>query len=256
MDVRPGGPRRYELKYTIPEQLARAIRDHIQPLFSPDPHATADDGRYVVNSLYLDTPGLRFYYDTKFRKLTRLKLRVRYYGTYPDRQLFLEAKHRHDTVLWKRRRPIPAAQWPGVLQVARSEQTPPTIVDMPETFEELTHLYAAAPVLRVRYSREAYVSDTDEYGRITFDRSLRYRLAPGSTEIEGSDEDMVGFDDPVTAQWDDSPVILEIKTKTFVPSWAIAIIRRFSLVQRGFSKYCYAIDRYLEDGRSVDELAL
>ncbi len=35
----------------------------------------------------------------------------------------------------------------------------------------------------------------------------------------------------------------EVKTATLVPVWAQALVQRFGLVQGGFSKYCYALDR-------------
>ena len=250
------GLQRYELKYTVPESLARAIRDYIQPLFSLDPHASPQQRGYMVNNVYLDTPGLRFYYDTKFRKLTRFKPRARYYGPQPDQLVVLEVKHRHNTISWKRRRQISVDEWPGVLDVSKSERTSPSFIDLPKTFEEVNHLYSTTPVLHVRYFREAYVSDIDAYGRITFDRALRYRLAHGSYEIGGRDDDMIYYDDPITAQWEDSPVVLEIKTQIFVPFWAVDLIRRFSLVQRGYSKYCYAIDQCLESGYDATQLAL
>ena len=248
--------RRCEMKYTVPESLALAIRDYIQPLFSLDKHASPEQRGYIVNNVYLDTPGLRFYYDTKFHQETRLKPRVRYYGPEPDQFVALEVKHRHNTISWKRRRQIPVEEWPGVLDVSKSERTVPSFIDLPETFEEVNHLYSTAPVLHVRYFREPYVSDIDEYGRITFDRALRYRLAHGSYEIGSTEHDMTYYGDQATAQGEDSPVVLEIKTEPFVPLWATDLIRRFSLVQRGYSKYCYVIDACLESGYDAPELAL
>ena len=64
------------------------------------------------------------------------------------------------------------------------------------------------------------------------------------------DSDMSYYDDPVTTMNFESPVVLEIKTETFVPTWALDLVRSFGLVQSGFSKYCYAIDCSLESGGS------
>ena len=83
-EVDLSGLRRYELKYTITETQAQAIRDYIEPMFSLDRHADPAQCGYTVNNVYLDTPRLRFYYDTKFKQETRLKSRVRYYGQAPD----------------------------------------------------------------------------------------------------------------------------------------------------------------------------
>ena len=151
---------------------------------------------------------------------------------------------------------VPVEQWPGVLEVARSDRTAATFETVPESFEHVHHTYGTLPILHVRYFREPYVSDIDEYGRITFDRALRYRLAHGSYDLCASDADMIFYDDPVTAQWDSSPVVLEIKTQSLVPFWVVDIVRRFSLVQRGYSKYRYVIDRCLEKGYDSTELAL
>ncbi|MBT6145004.1 MAG: polyphosphate polymerase domain-containing protein [Gemmatimonadetes bacterium] len=244
------------MKYTVSESQAVAIRDYIQPIFTLDRHAAAEQGGYVVNNVYLDTPGLRFYYDTKFRRETRLKPRVRYYGQEPEDFVILEVKHRHNTISWKRRQQISTHEWPGVLDVSRSERETPRFIRMPETFEEVNHLYCTAPVVHVRYFREPYVSDIDAYGRITFDRSLRYRLALGSSAIGGGDEDMTYYGDQAEPYGEDSPVVLEIKTEAFVPLWATDLIRRFGLVQRGYSKYCYVIDACLENGYDAVDLAL
>ena len=40
----------------------------------------------------------------------------------------------------------------------------------------------------------------------------------------------------------ESPVLLEIKVETLVPYWASEMIRKFNLMQRPFSKYCYGVD--------------
>ncbi len=234
--------RRYELKYTIDPFLAEKIRDYIQPVCSLDEHAAPETGGYRVNNLYFDTPDLRFYYDTKHRKLDRFKPRVRYYGDAPEDWLWLELKHKHASIVWKNRRRIPLSDWPQIMQVGPTERLSPEIKDLRGSFEEWLQNFDARPTVHVRYWREPYVSDLEEYGRVTFDWNLSYRLAKGSSALTGKDDDMVFYDDPVTTGHSGSPVILEIKTLTLVPAWVIGLIRRFNLMQRGFSKYCYGID--------------
>lgn len=256
MEIDLNKVRRYELKYTINESLAAAIRDYIQSIFSLDKHADPQKRGYIVNNMYMDTPGLRFYYDTKFRKLTRFKSRIRYYGSKPDDFAMLELKHRHNTIIWKKRRKIPIESWPAVLDVVPSDRRVWKISGPPETFEQVHQVFGTIPILHVRYFREPYVSDIDPYGRVTFDRSLRCRLAHGSYDLAAPDEQMVYYDDPITTRCADSPVVLEIKTETFVPFWAVDIIRRFELMQRGYSKYCYVIDKFRENDFSPRELAI
>jgi len=82
--------RRYELKYTITEQLAAEIKDYVKRICSLDKHVPQGETGYVVNNLYFDTPDLRFYTDTKHRKLTRYKPRARYYGLKPGNLIWPE----------------------------------------------------------------------------------------------------------------------------------------------------------------------
>ena len=246
---------RYELKYTVTEGLAAEIREFIQPLFSLDANLPAGEPSYTVNSVYMDTPGLRFYHDTRLRQLLRFKPRVRYYGTGRVESATLEVKYRHSRTVWKVRERIAASEWPGVLQVRRRDRTPPRREAMPRTFVDLHHLYGTEPVLHVRYEREPFVSEVDAYGRITFDRAMRYRLMRGSYDLWSRDEEMSYYDDEVTAQWTDSPVVVEIKTESLVPFWALDLIKRFCLVQRGYSKYRYVIDSCLEGRGSGNDVA-
>lgn len=247
---------RYELKYTVTEELAAEIREFIQPLFSLDSNLPAEQESYTVNSVYMDTPGLRFYHDTRLRQLLRFKPRVRYYGTRAVDSATLEVKYRHSRTVWKVRERIAASEWPGVLQVSRSDRTSPRQEAMPRTFVDLHHLYGTEPVLHVRYEREPFVSEVDAYGRITFDRAMRYRLMGGSYDLWSRDEEMTYYDDEVTAQWTGSPVVVEIKTESLVPFWALNLVKRFSLVQRGYSKYRYVIDACLEGTGRVDDVAV
>jgi hypothetical protein len=245
--------RRYELKYAINENIAAKIRDYLKGYFSLDKHVPPGKDGYIVNNLYFDTPDLRFYYDTKHRKLTRYKLRARFYGEKAIDYIWPEIKYRCSSVIWKTRYRIPVEQWPELFYPQKSEQVKPVIKNCPDSFEELIHCYGALPILHVRYFREPYVTELEEYGRVTFDRRLSYRMAHGSINLSPDDEDMLFYDDPVTSKHFESPVLLEIKVEMLVPFWAIDIIRKFNLVQRPFSKYCYGIDNnigYLPDVRS------
>ena len=236
---------RYELKYTINESQAHAIRDYIGGFFSLDRHADPATKGYTVNNLYFETPDRRFYHDVKFRKLRRVKPRVRYYGFRPENSLWLELKYRHDSIIWKFRRPIPLEDWPSILEQPEERFADVGREHVSTSFEHVVTMTDARPMVHVRYFREPYVSDLDVYGRVTFDRRLVCHATNGSTDMV-PDAAMISCDDPVTARDEESPVILEIKTESAVPFWATQIIREFNLKQRGFSKYCYAVERLAE----------
>ncbi len=239
--------KRYELKYTISEAVAAQIREHIQYLFTLDEHVPPGKNFYTVNNLYFDTPDFKFYYDTKFRKLTRYKLRARFYGEQATDSIWPEIKYRNANVIWKRRHQLPIECWPKLFYAEKIDRRQPVIKEQLDCFEDFLSLYGAQPVLHVRYRREPYVAELENYGRITFDRLLCCRPTNGSIELSYHEHDMLYYDDPVTSKNDDSPVILEIKVETQIPVWAIELIHKFNLRQRGFSKYCYGIDRIFCD---------
>ena len=138
------------------------------------------------------------------------------------------------------------AEWPEVLRVPRGPagaDTPPGLL---RPFEDVTQLCGAEPVLHVRYFREPWVSQVDDYGRVTFDRRLRCRLARGSLDLRAEDPSMEFYDDALTGGAWGSLVVLEIKVEPKVPWWARTLIQRFELMQRGYSKYCYVIDHARE----------
>ncbi len=234
--------KRYELKYTITEELAEQIREHIKNICAKDKHVPEGETGYIVNNLYFDTPHLTFYHDTKFRKLTRFKLRARFYGAQARDFIWPEIKYRNASVIWKRRYRLPINDWPGLFNSELTKQRPALIKNKLTTFDDFVYWYGAQPMLHVRYFREPYVTELNNYGRITFDRLLCCRPTYGSIDLACEDEDLIYFDDPVNVKNNDSPVVLEIKVETLIPMWAIDLITKFSLNQRGFSKYCYGIE--------------
>ena len=247
---------RFESKYVISESEAQAIAQYVRGVCSPDRHAQAD-GRYTVNNLYFDTQDLRFYHDTRCKRFTRFKPRVRYYGTECDGTLWLELKHKFKNVTWKVRRPVPLTDWARLLLDFRADGGRETMRrELVSSFEDALLVFGAEPVLFVRYVREPYVSDIDAYARITFDRRLSYRLAEGSADLF-TNAPYSYYDDAVSMLHsdDESPVLLEIKTETRVPNWVVALIRRFNLTQRGFSKYCNAMEHSMTFGAPAYRLA-
>jgi len=238
--------KRYELKYTITESIATEIRDFIKDIFVKDKHVLPDENGYIVNNLYFDTFDYRFYYDTKFRKLTRYKPRIRFYGKKADDLIWPEIKLRNVNTIWKQRFSIPVKQWAELTSPLETEQENSTHKSQLETFQDVVYWHNAQPVLHIQYHREPYVTELESYGRITLDRHLRCRNLRGEMIFDYRDQDMVYYDDPITAKHADSPVILEIKVETLVPYWAVELIRKFKLVQRGYSKYCYGIDSIMD----------
>jgi len=241
--------RRYENKYLIPADICDEIRDYLSFFCVPDPNAVSGDGFYYVHSLYFDTPKLKFFWDNKNRLSTRLKPRVRYFGLKPTDFVVLEVKRRFKNVVWKKREIIAPELWPDVLSSRPSDGYTRNLNHDSfterylESFLNVVNTYGAIPVVHVRYLREAYVSEIDEYVRITFDRQLSGCLAHGNTDLTADDDDFVWVDDPATSNFFESPVIMEIKCEPSFPRWVVDLIQRFRLYRQGFSKYCNALEK-------------
>lgn len=234
--------RRYELKYTIDESMASEIKDYVKDICTIDKFVPEGESGYIINNLYFDTTDLRFYNDTKFRKPTRFKPRARYYGNKATNYIWPEIKYRNASVIWKRRFKIAIEQWPDLFITEKKGPVPSVINDQLDTFDQIIYWYNAEPILHVRYFREPYVSDLESYGRVTFDRNLCCRPTNGSIDLDYDERDLLYYDDPISSHNYDSPVLLEIKVEKQVPAWATELIRKFNLMQRPYSKYCYGLD--------------
>lgn len=227
---------RHELKFLVDPDTAERVREDVTRICALDRHANG--GRYLVNTLYLDTPEMRFYGDVRFGRARRVKPRVRWYGVSPGPRIWLEVKAREASVNMKRRNPVPTSMWPGILSPAL--HAAPTGMMTP--FEALVAKSAARPVLHVRYEREPWISGLDDYARVTFDRALRVRSALSSPELPRDD---FGF---TYVAWEtqvgepEAGVLIEMKSALQIPRWMGALIRRHGLEQRGFSKYGNGID--------------
>jgi len=226
---------------------AAKIRDYIRNICILDPHTPAGQNGYVVNNLYFDTPDMRFYTDTKFRKMTRYKPRARFYGNQVGEFIWPEIKYRHASIIWKRRQPVRIEEWPKLFVTQTSQRIPPQINSGIDSFKEMIYWHNASAIVHVRYFREAYVSTLEEYGRITFDRRLCYRPLYGSIDLRMREQEMIYYDDPVTTVSDRSYLIMEIKVETLMPYWVVNMIKQFQLKQRPFSKYCYSIDHMIRN---------
>ena len=71
---------RLELKYIVPERVARSVRDYVCHHLSLDKFGEGQpDFSYPVHSLYLDSDRLTLYWHTINGNKNRYKLRLRYY---------------------------------------------------------------------------------------------------------------------------------------------------------------------------------
>lgn len=234
---------RLELKYLIDEPTADKVCRDIAPYCQPDAYSaaarSAGAGGYPITSLYLDSPGLAFHRAKERGDSDRVKLRIR---TYDDvSPAILEVKRRHADVIDKTRARVPRDRVESIVLGEPAPGDPGTDdARFAESFALLSARHGAEPSLRVRYIREAHISDVDDYARVTFDRRIEAQRA-SSWALDSGRDRWAAFDDHWQPEQRISNVVLEIKCHVSVPLWASDLIRRHQLRRSSFSKYSIGI---------------
>ena len=231
---------RYESKYNIPFWMVDEISRFIEPYCSLDAYSEkSPDLYYTINSLYFDTPGYLFLLLRLQRAGNRFNMRVRTYGEHPVLPWFLEIKHKRGDIMRKYRAKIHSEHLEHLLN--SPELLHHHVKDEKEEknrllFYKLVHMYNAQPKVLIQYKRKAYISDIDEYARVTFDIKMRSMPQNGYNPL--AQEELMLPCDVQNAFDSGTSVILELKCYTsFVPLWMIDLVRKFQLHRRGFSKY-------------------
>lgn len=234
---------RFELKYIIDEDRARACRDFARSYLQPDPHADPANGyAYAIHSLYLDDPGFLLAKGTIDGHKNRFKLRIRYYNGIADRPVFLEIKRRINDAILKDRAMVHrsavarllAGDWPEVHDLVQPGNL--RHFHALERFCDLSAQLRARGHVIVSYRREAWVSPENESIRLTFDRQLV--ATPFRGELVEGDFDR-GIKPPIGG------VVLELKFTQRYPDWMRELVRVFDLRRTSMPKYVeclYSLD--------------
>jgi hypothetical protein len=229
---------RFEVKYTIPFSLVGPISAFIEPYCSLDKYSEqSPDLYYGINSLYFDTPDFLFLRNRVLRVERRFNMRIRSYGSEPQPPYFMEIKQRLSDVVKKFRAKVHTTDLEALCHCTDDHCADGDKNDRNRAlFCHTRRRYNAHPAVLVQYRRKAYISDYDEYARVTFDIGLRYmpqrEYLPVPVECSMVPCDVQTGFDPGTN------VILELKCYTeYVPLWMVDLVRAFQLKRRGFSKY-------------------
>jgi hypothetical protein len=231
---------RWELKYVIPEQLARAVREFVRSYLELDEYgAKRADLSYTIHNLYLDSDALAIYWGTINGDKNRYKLRLRFYEDNPHAPVFFEIKRRMNDAILKQRGGIKrqaveavlAGQIPAPSELVSGD---PRQLGAILRFVQLMTHDRAGPVAHVRYDREAWISLTDNSVRVTMDRNVQIGPEFVTRFTDQMDDATSVFDD-----W----VILELKFTARFPDWFKDLVRIFGLRQGSASKYADGIVR-------------
>lgn len=216
------GEFRHEWKHEIDRSDMIAIRRRLQAVAQPDPHAV--NGRYLIRSLYFDTPSdsaLREKLDGVSR---REKFRIRLYNHDPA-TLRLEKKSKRGSLSSKETVPLTAAETLDIVHGRTgwmAEDPRPLVREL--YFRMQTKLLRPAAI--VDYVREPFVYAPGNV-RVTLDYDIRTGLR--CTDLL----------DPrcVTVPAGDAPVILEVKWDAYLPEIIRMCVQLPGRRTSAFSKY-------------------
>ncbi len=265
MQTLPPEIERHEFEYLVPKRFIEPISCYLAPYCELDAHSRAhDNGFYAVNSLYFDTPGLRFLKQRIDGIDRRFNMRVRAYGDGSELPFFAEVKYKLPTSVRKFRALIQTRKWPEMFGSAGVEmdlpgQTPSPDATSMALFQHLAIAYAIEPKVFTCYRRRAFVSQVDAYARVTMDIDMRYRVqerlhsvSPFSLQPDAQCQNydlQTIYSDEAN---DPANVVLELKAEVgAVPLWMLELIRRFELKQIGFSKYMQSSLNHRWDSNDV-----
>lgn len=240
---------RREYKYLIDRATMDAVRAAVAPFCKSDPNAANSPTKtYTIDTLYFDTPRLALFWANDNEQADRVKVRVRSYADAPASPRFFEVKRRINDVISKSRGRVDRALCQTLLCDPAS-RIPPSITGKDraavERFLAISRTSHMRPFTMVRYRREPYVSQIDDYARVTFDtRISAVQLDRVAFDIPGNS--WRALDDAVTEHSVDSLVVLELKFTNQVPLWMVDMTRRLGLVRRAFSKFGTSIRAFHE----------
>jgi len=238
---------RREYKFLTDEATARAVRAAALPFCELDAHGSKEStGDYLIDSLYFDTPEFALYQANERQQVDRFKLRIRRYPATPQGPVFLEVKRRVNDIIAKTRGRLPSSEWTALVEDPCAE-IPASIRGQDraavERFLCLVHTYRARPVALVRYRREAYVSQIDQYARVTIDRQICSQRRD-RVSMEASPTGWLDMDHPGIQQDLSSLTVVELKFTSAVPRWMINLVQSLDLFRSSFSKYGSAIETW------------
>lgn len=243
MRIYPPAKKRYELKFIIPNELVSSLVKYVSTYCKMDTHSKKyNDGFYPINSLYLDTYNYKFLKKKLSNVSNRYNIRIRSYGDTPKPPYFFEVKQRNSIFMYKNRTMINKKNWNSLFDNFSSDY----IFNQKEINDPNMKLFLmnvflnnAAPKILIRYKRLAYISDINEYARVTFDRDLCYKLE-NEYIFDINESNMVYFGGfyPTAVNGN---TILELKCRNDIPIWMMDMIRIFNLTRNAFSKYASGI---------------
>ena len=214
---------RHECKHWITYADVITIRQRMQAIARPDPHAI--DGKYLIRSLYFDNLDNKALREKNNGLNRREKFRIRYYNMDPASIIHLEKKIKVDNL---------GTKYSATLSMEEAQK----IVDgdigwMLDSGRPLVQeLYCKmfyqglTPKVIVDYTREPFIYDPGNV-RVTLDYDIRTGL------------DKTDFLNPdcITIPAGDAPILMEVKWDEFLPGIIRDAVQLKGVRLGAFSKF-------------------
>ncbi len=239
---------RREFKFLVPEEKAWQIRHAAQSVCHLDPFA-GPDGTYTIRSLYFDTREHALYWANEHEQPERFKARIRCYphDGHVGSHAWLEIKHKKLNTDIKSRVAVPTDRWVDILRSPTGLQ----LVDWPaeqkplaEKFVRMVQRYHLEPFMLVEYDRMAYISDIDDYARLTLDRHIRCQIQE-RYDLCTNERSWRFVNHQEHTLRVESLCLIECKFGAFFPRWMMDLVQHFDMMRDGFSKYCSSVENQL-----------
>lgn len=228
---------RYELKYIVSDSVAHSIAGKLIGRCKLD--ANGQEGCYINESLYFDSPHFDFFFHKVEGIKLRRKVRIRRYGnTGPWERVFIEIKKRNGQYIEKIRFLLETQLLPFLFNPSQKEciiQTlTPREIQVYHEVISLAQLFQLRPIIFIQYKRKAFWVEGSERLRITFDSDLSYDVVNQNclSPLENT-QLILGGDQ----------VIMEIKANGRVPFWILELIQEFECHMTRLSKYCLGVSK-------------
>lgn len=217
---------RFELKYRLTYFQYLKVRNAIKPYMTIDDFSRrARTNRYLVRSLYFDTPGYHAYEQKMNGDCDRVKFRLRTYTSKNNASnpIRVELKLREGNLTIKKSVFVPNDEYQHFMARHHWQnfQDPVTT-----EFERQSLSQGLNPVILVEYDREGYNTRFSSDLRITFDHQVR------SAHTKTLFPEHTFFQTLMPRS-----VVLEIKFKESLPFWLSGLVRSQGLKVIANSKY-------------------
>lgn len=213
---------RHEWKHELNTGDVLVLRQRLQAVMQPDPHAV--NGRYVIRSLYFDTPADQALRDKLNGVSCREKFRIRCYNC--DFSLIHLEKKSRQSGLGRKQSGLLTRDEVQMLLEGHLDWMPLHPDSLVRELHARMRTLGLQPRTIVEYTREPFVYAPGNV-RVTLDYNLRTGLR--STDFLNPD--------CITIPAGSAPIVLEVKWDSFLPDLIRSAVQLPGRRVTSFSKY-------------------